>query len=210
MGALSFKLTSFASVLEIENWNLDQLASTEAANAIGSSAKVIRPKYEIFGEVFDLMDKERMFGFYEGDKIDKIVGAKLKESPSGNFDTYLVLVPYSRDQYVRGLGAWHEQSLILKNPSETHATYEAVLIDASTGGVIASRVAEMEEPGRPGHHQPPSVNQDQGDWADTVNSMSDAQKQKLHEVLTSLIKASVPYTLRKLGFASADDVAVQK
>lgn len=96
-----------------------------------------------------------------------------------------------------------------------YAIYNIFLVDAKTGRVMAMHEGQIPKryhqtfaqmlwygaPASPVRYPHPHEYVPDGLWSNTADTLTDAQKQILRDKLTSLFKASIPYSLTEMGLA---------
>lgn len=194
-------------IVQVPDWHLDDISADAASATLALRYDVVRAKTDawIDDSVYNL------------DKIIGRTGALSKfvrdhahvEKP---VDLYLLISlddtpqPYDQSSTVLvGVGVSKMRHIFYTLPPAVHTFVRLTLIDGKTFEVIATTPVEHTPRGAGGilgmPESSPTENLDNFDWKDPWSKMSEAQHDVIRATLTTLLSASVTYTIKEMQLA---------
>jgi hypothetical protein len=178
-----------AGFLEVSDWNIDE----EVTNAI---AKQLGPRYRAQSIAIEHQD----FDAWTYDSLARhIRELPIPETP---VDAYLLVLRDWRHDAIGntnhrlgGLGLYRRDRRGGSRRFGAFASYRLVLLDATSGDLIASRPALMPDGRLPWLPANASL------WPRTQNDLSDIQRSTLRGDFLALIDQTLPRALKQIGFA---------
>jgi hypothetical protein len=179
-----------AGFLEISAWGIDD----EITKAVTAT---LEPGYSVQAIAIE----HQYFSTWTYQSLSR----RIRELPVPEIpvDAYLLILRDWRaddigrsDHQVSGLGLYRRDFAQGRARYGIFASYRLVLLEPDRGEIIASRAALLPNGGLPWRPVSSSL------WPRTQNHLSDTQGKTLHADFLTLIGASLPATLKELGFAT--------
>jgi hypothetical protein len=185
----------------MESWGLRQYLADTIRAELGKHYQVQTLTYDKAdfapGTVSWIASEESVFAAPKPKATEVI---RTRVTPAG-LDAYIVVLPSARpvgstNQSAAGFGLVRTGAPFIPRVA-AHAYYSILVIDGHDYTLIGAGRSIISETGIPGEDYP-LLMVGTGQWADSVETMSEQQKAKLRQELQSLIAESVPLTLHSL------------
>lgn len=193
---------------EIVDWRIDQ-------SVVAKASALLDAKYDLIKFDYDPASLD-----YEGDyvaftdesseKFAEVIRQQRGFANAGDIDAYVVILPAQNDfnildRWSYGVGltrdflAFAPGQQIGDGVYMLHALYNVVVLDGKTFRQLAATVADHETLFQNRFRGNPAVFVDNSYWAESYESLTDEQREKIMARVGEMVDATLPRALQKLA-----------